>query len=64
MNLTSNDLQDYGKLQTMRTFLDQFPCLYGIKGVNSRFFVANDTMAKWIGYGTGCQVRDRMDQSG
>lgn len=50
MFLDERDFDNADKLQVIKGFLDQYPCLYGIKDVNSRFIVANETMATLTGY--------------
>ncbi len=59
MQLSVSDLNDNAKLGTIKNLFDQFPCLYGIKDLNSRFIVANNTMAKWTGFSNGYEVMDK-----
>lgn len=58
MILNKCDLNNLNKLQSIKLFLDQYPCLYGIKDTNSHFVVANETMAKWIGYANAKEIME------
>lgn len=60
MPVSLNDLNDGTKRQMFKNLFEQYPCLYGIKDLDSRFIVANDTMAKWTGYSNGYEVMDKQ----